>query len=157
MFCFKLSKITAQTYALKLTSEEERMSRTQIPYILESNPHPFYSFSGLKNQMQIIIACGLDSRSRAGFWKNDRAAVRSIRTTQYNNLLFYLLLIIIIYYSSDSPSSLITESLSVLPTQSLSSLSSTLSSHTMSLPNNFTFELCHIWESFRFLASLFHN
>jgi len=82
--------------------------------------------------MRIIIACGLDSRSRAGFWKNDRAAVHAVRTIQYNNLLFYLLLIIIIYYSSDLPSSLINESLSVLSTQSLSSLSSTSSSHTMS-------------------------
>ena len=36
---------------------------TFIPYILESNPHPFYSFRGLKNQMRIRIACGLDSRS----------------------------------------------------------------------------------------------
>jgi len=49
--------------------------------------------------------CGLDSQSRAGFWKNDGAAVRAVRTLQYNNLLFYLLLIII-YYSSGSPSSL---------------------------------------------------
>ena len=64
-----------------------------IPYILESNPHPFYSFRGLKNQMQIRIACGLDSRSWAGFWKNDRAAVRAVRTIQYNNLLFNLLFI----------------------------------------------------------------
>jgi hypothetical protein len=47
----------------------------QLPYILESNPHPFYSFRGLKNQMRIRIECGLDSRSRAGFWKNDRAGV----------------------------------------------------------------------------------
>jgi len=31
-----------------------------LPYILESNPHPFYGFRGLKNQMQITIACGLD-------------------------------------------------------------------------------------------------
>ena len=53
-----------------------------VPYILESNPHPFYSFRGLKNQMRIRIACGLDSRSRAGFWKNDRAAVRAVRTIQ---------------------------------------------------------------------------
>jgi len=29
----------------------------------------FYSFRGLKNQMRIRIVCGLDSRSRAGFWK----------------------------------------------------------------------------------------
>ena len=27
-----------------------------IPYILESNPYPFYSFRGLKNQMRIRIA-----------------------------------------------------------------------------------------------------
>jgi hypothetical protein len=77
--------------------------------ILESNPHHFHSFRGLKYQMRITIACGLDSRSRAGFWKNDGSHC----TIQYNNLLFYLLLIII-YYLSDSPSSLITESLSVL-------------------------------------------
>jgi len=99
-----------------------------LPYILESNPHPFYSFRGLKNQMWIRIACGLDWRSWAGFWKNDRAAVRAVKTIKYNNLLFYLLFII--YYSSDSLSSLITESLSV--THSLSSLSSPSSSHRMS-------------------------
>jgi hypothetical protein len=63
--------------------------------------------------MWITIVGGLDSRLRAGFWKNYGAAVRAVRTIQYSNLLFYLLLIII-YYSSDSPSSLITESLSVL-------------------------------------------
>jgi hypothetical protein len=63
--------------------------------------------------MQITIACGLDLRLRAGFWKNDRAAVRAVRTIQYNNLLFYLLLIMI-YYLSDLPSSLITELLSML-------------------------------------------
>jgi hypothetical protein len=56
--------------------------RFYIPYILESNPHPFYSFRWLKNQIRIRIACGLDSRSRAGFWKNDRAAVRAVRTIQ---------------------------------------------------------------------------
>jgi len=63
--------------------------------------------------MQITVACGLDSRSRAEFWKNDGAAVRAARTIQYNNLLFYLLFIII-YYSSDSLSSLISESLFML-------------------------------------------
>jgi len=41
-----------------------------------------FSFRGLKNQMRIRIACGLDSRSRAGFWKNDTAAVRAVRTIQ---------------------------------------------------------------------------
>jgi len=63
--------------------------------------------------MRITVACGLDLPSRAGFWKNYRAAVRAVRTIKYNNLLFYLLLIII-YYLSDSSSSLKTESLSVL-------------------------------------------
>jgi len=63
--------------------------------------------------MRITITCGLDSGSRAGFWKNYGAAVRAVRTIEYNNLLFNLLLIII-YYSSDSPSSLITELLSML-------------------------------------------
>jgi len=29
---------------------------TQVPYILESNPHPFYSLRGLKNQMRIRFA-----------------------------------------------------------------------------------------------------
>jgi len=30
--------------------------------------------------MRIIIVCGLDLRSRAGFWKNDGAAVHAVRT-----------------------------------------------------------------------------
>jgi len=38
-----------------------------LSYILKSNPHTFYSFRGLKNQMRIKIACELNSRSRAGF------------------------------------------------------------------------------------------
>jgi hypothetical protein len=105
-------------HAGKYTYQVLRHSATlysahKLPYILEYNPHPFYSFRGLKNQMRITIACGLDPPSRAGFWKNDGAAVRAVRIIKYNNLLFYLLLIII-YYPSDSPSSLITESLSVL-------------------------------------------
>jgi hypothetical protein len=54
-----------------------------VPYILESNPHPFYSFRGLKNQMRIRIACGLDLRSRAGFLKNDKAAVCAVRKIKY--------------------------------------------------------------------------
>jgi hypothetical protein len=32
--------------------------------------------------MQIRIECGLDSRSRAGVWPNDRAGVRAVRTIQ---------------------------------------------------------------------------
>ena len=66
-----------------------------IQYILESNPHLFYSFRGLKNQMRIRMACGLESRAVASWiLENDRAAVRAVRTIQYNNL-FYLLFIIL--------------------------------------------------------------
>jgi len=56
--------------------------KQELPYILEFNPHSLYRFRGLKFRMRIRIACGLDSRSRAGFWKNDRAAVRAVRTIQ---------------------------------------------------------------------------
>jgi hypothetical protein len=81
--------------------------------------------------MRIKIECGLDSRLRAGFWKNDRAGVRAVRTIQLFIILFIILYnIFIIYSSPDSPSSLITELLSV--TQSHSSLSSPSSSHRMS-------------------------
>jgi hypothetical protein len=69
----------------------------EIPYILESNQQPFYSFSGLKNQMRIRIECGLDSRSRAGFWKNDRAGVRAVRTMQLFIILFIILYSILKY------------------------------------------------------------
>ena len=65
---------------------------SNIPYILEYNAHPFYSFRGPKSRMRIRFVCVLDSRSRAGFWKNDTAAVHAVRTIQYNRLLSYLLL-----------------------------------------------------------------
>jgi hypothetical protein len=57
----------------------------------KSNPRPFYSFRGLKNQMRIRIECGLDSRSRAGFWKHDRAGVRAVRTIQLFIILYNIL------------------------------------------------------------------
>ena len=41
----------------------------KVPYVLESNPHPFYSFRGLKIQMRIRIACGLDSHRELDFGK----------------------------------------------------------------------------------------
>jgi hypothetical protein len=53
-----------------------------IPYILESNPRPFYNFRGLQTQMRMRIERGLDSRSRAGVGPNDRAVVRAVRTIQ---------------------------------------------------------------------------
>jgi len=49
-----------------------------LPYILESNPHRFYSFRGLKNQMRIKIACVENWILK----KNDRADVRAMRSTQ---------------------------------------------------------------------------
>jgi hypothetical protein len=60
------------------------------PYILESNPHPFYSFRGLKNQVRIKIECGLDSRFRAGVWKNDIAGVRAVRTIHLFIIFFII-------------------------------------------------------------------
>ena len=79
---------------LKFPCHQKEQQHT--PYILKSNLYPFYSFRGLKYQMRITIACGLDSRSRAGFWKNNAAAIRAVRTIQqfiilfitYYNLLF---------------------------------------------------------------------
>jgi hypothetical protein len=64
------------------TTYKLRKIKKHILYILESNTHPFYSFRGLKNQIRIRIECGLDSRFRAGFWKNDRAGVRAVRIIQ---------------------------------------------------------------------------
>jgi hypothetical protein len=48
--------------------------------------HQFYSFRGRKNQMRIRIECGLDSRSRAGFWKNDRAGVLTFFRLRWQKL-----------------------------------------------------------------------
>ena len=36
--------------------KQEHKIFSGVPYILESNPHPFYSFKGLKK-----IRCGLES------------------------------------------------------------------------------------------------
>ena len=45
---------------VKLTAHLDLVRRLRksgaMPYILESRPHPFYSFRGLKNQMQIRFA-----------------------------------------------------------------------------------------------------
>jgi hypothetical protein len=40
-------------------------NKSVLPYILKSNPRYFFSFGGLKNQMQIRFACGLNSQPRA--------------------------------------------------------------------------------------------
>ena len=61
----------------------------QLLYILESNPQPVYGFRRPKNQMRITIACGLDSRSKAGFWKNDGATVHAVR--HYNTIICYFI------------------------------------------------------------------
>jgi len=80
LFCIYLVAVST-TWKL-LNDYTSFMTKTDMPYVLESNPHPFYSFRRLKNQMWIRISCGLDSRLRAGVWKNDRAAVRALRTIQ---------------------------------------------------------------------------
>jgi hypothetical protein len=43
------------------------------------------------------IRCGLQTRSRAGFWKNDRAAVCAVRI-QYNTIQYNTIMYCIIYY-----------------------------------------------------------
>jgi len=45
-----------QTGFLSLIRSLVLYTQQQVPYILESNPHPFYSFRGLKIQMWIRIA-----------------------------------------------------------------------------------------------------
>jgi len=62
-----------------------------IYHIFSKLIHTFLQFQRAKNQMHIRIACRLDLRSWAGFWKNDIATVRAIRKIQYNNLLFIIL------------------------------------------------------------------
>ena len=47
--------VASVTYAP--TRELATKGRTKkVPYVLKSNPHPFYSFRGLKNQMRIRFA-----------------------------------------------------------------------------------------------------
>ena len=36
-----------------INKEPKRRGAHNVPHNLESNPHPFYSFRGLKNQMRI--------------------------------------------------------------------------------------------------------
>jgi hypothetical protein len=74
---------TTKTQAVTLLMNQAYHNHRYVPYILESNPHPFYSFRGLKNQMRIRNARRLDSQSRAGFWKN----VKSRCTCRKNNKL----------------------------------------------------------------------
>ena len=78
----EMPRIVVNKPRMILSYPFQSLKMPYLPYILESNPHPFYSFRGLKNQMRIRIPCGLYSRSRAGFWKNDTAAVRAVRTIQ---------------------------------------------------------------------------
>ena len=44
--------------------------------------------------MRIRFACVLDSRSRAGFLKNDTGAVHAVRTIQYNTIQSFIILFI---------------------------------------------------------------
>jgi hypothetical protein len=53
--------------SFKVRNEPDRHQVPNLLYILESNPHPFYSFRGLKKSGADYNACGLDSRSKAVF------------------------------------------------------------------------------------------
>ena len=90
--CSEINTKHVNTLWTECTVEIYAEIKCQLPYILEYNAHPFYSFRGPKSWMRIRFVRVLDSRSRAGFWKNDTAAVHAIRTIQYNHLLSYLLL-----------------------------------------------------------------
>jgi hypothetical protein len=50
-----ISEVDVLMYVV-LSKEEKRVPYGELLYILESNPHPFYSFRGLKNQMRIRFA-----------------------------------------------------------------------------------------------------
>jgi hypothetical protein len=69
----------------------------QIPYILKSNMHPFYSFRGPKSWVRIRFA--VES------WILEKWYSRC--TCRKNNTLQSFIILFITYYSSDSPSSLI--------------------------------------------------
>jgi hypothetical protein len=63
----------------------------------ETEMHNYRIFSNIMRTLFTVlegqnIGWVLDSRSRAGFWKSDTAAVHAVRTIQYNHLLSYLLL-----------------------------------------------------------------
>jgi hypothetical protein len=57
--CIELLKVTSFIHSFSILSDDRSKAssiKRKIPYILESNPHPFYSFRGLKNQMRIRFA-----------------------------------------------------------------------------------------------------
>ena len=54
-------ELSSKQHENKAPALELFVANFKLPYILESNPHTFYSFRGLKNQMGIRIACGLES------------------------------------------------------------------------------------------------
>jgi len=53
-----LSKLISglQGTTVRITALQKKSGETDIAYVLESNPHPFCSFRGLKNQMRIRFA-----------------------------------------------------------------------------------------------------
>jgi hypothetical protein len=68
---------------MKVTTHIHLLLELRIPgdltYILESNPHPFYSFRGLKNQMQIRFA--------VKSWILEKLSTADNSTTFVQNLL----------------------------------------------------------------------
>jgi len=60
------------------------MRKPQESICMGNLQHRMNSLNTVYNQMQIRIACGLDLRSRAGFWKNDSRC-----TCRKNNTIIY--------------------------------------------------------------------
>ena len=56
IFRVRVGPVHTAVRSRNVASSDSGIRVNQIPYILESNPHPFYSFRGLKNQMRIRFA-----------------------------------------------------------------------------------------------------
>jgi hypothetical protein len=108
-FCACLCTLRTRFRSLHAGAETEwscfvfwkRNSMKKHPRILGSNPHTIAARAA-NNLRQIRMTCGLDSRSRAGFWKNDRAAIFAVRTIKHNLLQPFSLVRIVKTVSSIS-------------------------------------------------------
>ena len=61
-----------------------------IPYFLESNRQNFLQFQSAKESDAGYNCVRIRFMVMSSLWKNDRAVVRAVRTTQYYNLLFII-------------------------------------------------------------------
>ena len=60
------------------------LGTNSVPYILESNPHPFYGFRGLKNQMRIRIAV-------VSWILEKTIELLFVPKEQYNTIIYYFI------------------------------------------------------------------